>query len=80
MRDTEETLCIVGAVCVQRVTCPACDGYRSDKQEYWRAGCRLTEVPEDIPAQVRVVGLDGNNITHIRDGPSGTSRCVRCCG
>ena len=68
MRDAEETLCIVGVMCIQRVTCPECDGYRSDEQEYWKKGCGLTEVPEDIPAQARVVMLDWNAISHIRDG------------
>ena len=67
MRDAEETLCIVGVVCVQHVTC-RCDGYRSDEQEYWKLRCGLTEVPEDIPAQVRRVLLVRNSISHIRDG------------
>ena len=67
MRDAEETLCIVGVMCVQHVTC-RCDGYRSDLQRYWKYGCGLTEVPRDIPAQTRVVRLERNDISHIRDG------------
>ena len=35
---------------------------------YQKAFCGLKEVPEDIPAQARVVLLGSNNITHIRDG------------
>ena len=69
MRDHEERLCIVGVVCVQHVTCSSeCDGYNSHRQDYVQTLCRLTEVPEDIPAQAREVWLDGNFITHIRDG------------
>ena len=67
MREAEETLCIVGVVCVQHVTC-CYDRYDSHKQEYVQIGCGLTEVPENIPAQARAVWLDGNDITHIRDG------------
>ena len=67
MRDAEETLCIVGVVCVQHVTC--CDDrYDSDTQMYVKQDCGLTEVPEDIPAQVRMVVLGLNDINHIRDG------------
>ena len=60
VRDTEETLCIVGVICVQQ--------YRSDTQKYWKFDCGLTEVPEDIPAQARRVYLNVNGITHIRNG------------
>ena len=68
MRDAEETLCIVGVMCVQRVTCLFCDGYNSDEQRYMKYGCDLTEVPRDIPAQARRVYLGDNAISHIRDG------------
>ena len=68
MRDAEETLCIVGVICIQRVTCGLCGVYHIDSQVYWKQRCGLTELPEHIPAQARVVDLSLNEIRHIRDG------------
>ena len=46
----------------------ACDCIRKNDHRYKRIHCQLTEVPSDIPATIKEVQLDENNIASIIDG------------
>ena len=55
---------LLPSVTISSVSC--WNWYYENEGSFWRTESKLTQVPSDIPAETKMIYLQGNNITTIR--------------